>query len=114
MQLSLRNLIAVLVVMNLLSLAACRQQSPPPGSPSVTRSSGGGNDQSALAETIVAFLYIATKQARERGECEQRLDKEAGAAYTRQRLLCDRLVRQSSGPRPLGTSQNPRVGSTKG
>jgi hypothetical protein len=114
MQLSLRNLITLLVLMSLISLAACRQQSPPSDNPSVTRSSGGGNDQSALAEAIVAILYIATKQAWERGECEQRLDKEAGAAYTRQRLLCDRLVRQYANPPSVGPNTKPRVDRTNG
>jgi hypothetical protein len=101
MKLRPRKLISALLLMSLISLPACKQQGPQPTGGSVSRS--GGGDEAALAEAIVALLFLATKKAQDRGDCEQPLDKRSGTSYTRRRLLCDRLaqqdtIRHSSGP----------------
>jgi hypothetical protein len=58
-----------------------------------------GTDQPALAETIVTVLFIARKQARDAGECdqsEQRQDPRSGEDRVLKRLLCDPLAQQEA------------------
>jgi hypothetical protein len=92
MKLGIRQLIGLMAVSALVSAGACKQEKSPTDSQFTARSIGGGADQTALAETIVALLFIARKQARDTGGCvqdEQRLDRRSGEDRALEQLRCD-------------------------
>lgn len=81
MQLRIRQLISLIALATFVSVGACKQEKLPTDGQSPTRTIGGGTDQAVLAETIVTVLFIARKQARDSGECdqsEQRQDPRSG------------------------------------
>jgi hypothetical protein len=97
MKLRIRKLISLIAFATFVSAGACKQEKLPTDGQSPTRTIGGGTDQAALAETIVTVLFIARKQARDSGECdqsEQRQDPRSGEDRASKRLLCDPLARQ--------------------
>src|SRR5688500_17190523 len=97
MQLRIRQLISLIAPF--VSVGACKQEKLPTDGQSPARTIGGGTDQAVLAETIVTVLFIARKQARDSGECdqsEQRQDPRRGEDRALRRLLCDPLAQQEA------------------
>jgi len=60
----------------ILSALACKQPDAP-SAPSPVRSTSGAADDTAVAETLLALLYIAGRQTRDSGGCTQIKERKA-------------------------------------
>jgi hypothetical protein len=86
----------VVAVSVLLLAAACKQQDTGPARQSSDRGGAGSGDEVALAETLVALVYLAAKHARDRGDCDEPLYRKSGEAQTLEAIFCERLARQEA------------------
>jgi hypothetical protein len=92
----LRKFAGPVLASTLILGAACKQQDAASERQSWSRGGGGSSDQAALAETVATLVYIAAKQARDRGDCENRVRRKSGEDRTLLAVMCERLAQQEA------------------